>query len=190
MTEPYRSLHSLTHCFLIATSNVRDPYFHNSVVYLFDYNKKGSMGVIINKPSPLRMEHLFKAIDKESPAQFQDSWLLLGGPMQIDRGFLVHTPIGNWESSLVVNNEVAVTTSRDIIESLLNNNSSIKSLATIGYSAWAAGQLEEELNNNDWIVTPADLSILFDMPYHQRYTAALKASGIKPHSLVAEIGHA
>lgn len=110
--------------------------------------------------------------------------------MQIDRGFLVHTPIGNWESSLVVNNEVAVTTSRDIIESLLNNNSSIKSLATIGYSAWAAGQLEEELNNNDWIVTPADLSILFDMPYHQRYTAALKALGIKPHSLVAEIGHA
>ncbi|QRN40828.1 MAG: YqgE/AlgH family protein [Neisseriaceae bacterium] len=182
--------YSLSDHFLIATPQITDPYFSHSVVYIFEHNQNGAMGVIINKPSPLKMEHLFKAIEKETPKQFEESWLLLGGPVQIDRGFLIHTPVGNWQSSLLINDNIAVTTSKDIIESLFDEQSMMKSLATIGYSAWTEGQLESEMNENAWIAIPANQTIMFDLPYHQRYEAALGSLGIKAYDIMAGVGHA
>lgn len=185
-----RTIRSLSNHFLIATPQVNDPCFSSSIVYIFEHNEEGAMGVIINKPSPLKMEYLFKAIDKNTPKQFEESWLLLGGPMQIDRGFLIHTPVGNWQSSLLINDKIAVTTSKDIIESLFEQNILMKSLATIGYSAWTDGQLEAEFDKNSWIAIPANQHIMFDLPYHRRYQAALDSLGIKAHNIMADVGHA
>ncbi|MFH4354065.1 MAG: YqgE/AlgH family protein [Neisseriaceae bacterium] len=190
MNTHAETFYSFKDHFLIATPQINDPYFTHSVIYLFEHSPSGAMGVIINKPSPLKMEHLFKAIEKETPKQFREAWLLLGGPIQVDRGFLIHTPVGNWQSSLSINGKIAVTTSKDIIEGLFEENSPIKSLATVGYSAWEEGQLEAELNENTWITIPVDQTIMFDLPYHQRYEAALNSLGIKAQNIMAGIGHA
>ena len=112
--------------------------------------------------------------------------------MQVDRGFLVHTPVGSWESSFLVTDDIAFTTSRDIIENLAKNhdNDMNKTLATIGYSGWKKDQLERELADNAWLVVPADQHIMFDIPVGERYQAARKLLGIDSGHLVQGAGHA
>ena len=150
------------------------------------------MGVCINKPSPLTMNQFFEAINERTPLQYDETAVLLGGPMQVDRGFLVHTPVGSWESSLLVTDDIAFTTSRDIIENLAKNrdNAMNKTLATIGYSGWKKDQLEQELADNAWLVVPADQHIMFDIPVDERYHAAIKLLGIDAGHLVQGAGHA
>ena len=103
------------------------------------------MGVVINKPSPVTMDLVFEAAGSNTPERFQKDWVMMGGPVQIDRGFVVHTPVGSWQSSLLVTDDIAMTTSRDIIENLAKDHSVEKALITIGYSSWSKGQLEREL---------------------------------------------
>ena len=182
---------SLSNHFLVATPAIDDPFFGGSVVYLCDHTEKGAMGVVINKPSPIRMEQLFQAVEKPTPERFAEKWVLLGGPVQTDRGFLVHTPVGNWENSILISDQIAMTTSRDIlIDGLSKENNSIKTIATIGCSGWTAGQLEEELNQNHWLITPQDNKILFDLPYYCRYEAALRQLKIRVEQISSSIGHA
>ncbi|MDO5686003.1 MAG: YqgE/AlgH family protein [Neisseria sp.] len=183
--------HSLSNHFLIAMPQLSDQFFGNSVVYVCEHTPDGAMGVIINKPSPVRMDQLFEAAEVPVPQRFAEQWVLMGGPVQIDRGFLVHSPVGSWQSSLRVNEDIAVTTSRDIIGGLsADENSAIKTFATIGYSGWGGGQLERELNDNHWLVIPADPHILFDLPYYRRYDAALDTLGIRAVNLAPGAGHA
>lgn len=181
---------SLANHFLIAMPGMHDQFFKESVVYICEHNAEGAMGIIVNKPSPIMMDLLFDAAKTPTPERFHGQWVLLGGPVQVDRGFLVHTPTGSWESSLLVNDEVAMTTSRDIIIGLTQDNEVNKAVATIGYSSWSAGQLEQELANNSWISVKADMKILFDMPYKQRYQAALKLLNIDMANLSTIAGHA
>lgn len=182
---------SLCDHFLIAMPQLTDPFFGGSVVYLCEHTPDGAMGMVINKPSPVRMDQLFEAAEKPVPKRFAEQWVLMGGPVQIDRGFLVHSPVGNWQSSLLVNDDIAVTTSRDIIGGLSEaENEGIKTFATIGYSGWSAGQLEQELNDNHWLVVPANAEILFDLPYFRRYDAALQTLGIRAVNLASGVGHA
>lgn len=181
---------SLANHFLIAMPDMQDQFFRESVVYICEHNADGAMGIIVNKPSPIMMDLLFDAAKTPTPERFHGQWVLMGGPVQVDRGFLVHTPTGSWESSLLVTDDIAMTTSRDIIIGLTQDNEVSKALATIGYSSWSAGQLEQELAANSWISVPADMKVLFDIPYKQRYQAALKLLNINVANLSGLAGHA
>ena len=192
MQNKNKKIDNLTDYFLIAMPEMDDQFFAGSVVYICEHNDDGAMGVCINKPSPLTMNQFFEAINERTPLQYDETAVLLGGPMQVDRGFLVHTPVGSWESSLLVTDDIAFTTSRDIIENLAKNrdNDMNKTLATIGYSGWKKDQLEQELADNAWLVVPADQHIMFDMPVDERYQAALALLGVNAGQLVQGVGHA
>ncbi|MBO7082183.1 MAG: YqgE/AlgH family protein [Neisseriaceae bacterium] len=182
---------SLTNHFLIATPALNDSFFAGSVIYLCDHSPQSALGVMINKPSSLRMEQLFKSIDKPMPKKFSEQWILLGGPVQTDRGFLLHSPAGNWESSLQITNDIALTASKDVLlDDLSDDKSLTKSIATIGCSGWLEGQLEEELNKNHWLIAPMDFEVLFDIPYYRRYSVALSKLGIRAEQLSSGMGHA
>ena len=186
-------LSGLTDHFLIASPALQDGLFSRSVVYVCAHGDQGALGVVINKPSPLKMEHLFRSIHKETPPMFTDSWLLYGGPIHAMRSFMIHTPVGNWQSSFYVNDKIAVPTPPDIVESLSQQKTlPFKSLATLGCSGWASGQLEEEIARNDWIITPAFSEIIFDLPIAKRYDAALQsiAPSIHSYNLISSVGHA
>ena len=192
MQNKNKKIDNLTDYFLIAMPEMDDQFFAGSVVYICEHNDDDAMGVCINKPSPLTMNQFFEAINERTPLQYDETAVLLGGPMQVDRGFLVHTPVGSWESSLLVTDDIAFTTSRDIIENLAKNhdNDMNKTLATIGYSGWKKDQLERELADNAWLVVPADQHIMFDIPVGERYQAARKLLGIDSGHLVQGAGHA
>ena len=192
MQNKNKKIDNLTDYFLIAMPEMDDQFFAGSVVYICEHNDEGAMGVCINKPSPLTMNQFFEAINERTPLQYDETAVLLGGPMQVDRGFLVHTPVGSWESSLLVTDDIAFTTSRDIIENLAKNrdNAMNKTLATIGYSGWKKDQLEQELADNAWLVVPADQHIMFDVPVDERYQAALALLGVNAGQLVQGVGHA
>lgn len=192
MQNKNKKIDNLTDYFLIAMPEMDNQFFAGSVVYICEHNDDGAMGVCINKPSPLTMNQFFEAINERTPLQYDETAVLLGGPMQVDRGFLIHTPVGSWESSLLVTDDIAFTTSRDIIENLAKNrdNDLNKTLATIGYSGWKKDQLEQELADNAWLVVPANQHIMFDVPVDERYQAALALLGVNAGQLVQGVGHA
>ena len=129
---------NLTDHFLIATPSLEDPFFGGSVVYMCRHDGDGALGLVINKPSPIPMDAVFSAIDKPVPEQFRSSLVMMGGPVQIDRGFVVHSPCGEWQSSIAINADTALTTSRDIIERLAENDAVGKAILTIGCASWNA----------------------------------------------------
>lgn len=182
---------NLSHHFLIATSEIADGLFSGSLIYVCEHNADGAMGLIVNKPSPIDMGIVFAGAGcKRIPPRFAHDFVMMGGPVQPERGFVLHTPTGDWQSSLLVNDLNAVTTSRDIIESLAKDDKVEHALLTIGYSAWHKGQLEQELSQNAWLTVEADNHILFDLPPQQRHQAALAKLGINHVNLMDGIGHA
>ena len=181
---------NLTNHFLIAMPNMEDLLFSESLVYICEHTDEGAMGLMVNKPSPIGMEIVFATSGKKIPQRFLNDFIMMGGPVQPDRGFVLHTPTGNWQSSLQITETNAVTTSRDIIESLANDERVEKALLSIGYSSWTKGQLERELAENSWLTVEADNTILFDTPIEERYDAALKKLGINHVNLMHGVGHA
>lgn len=181
---------NLTHHFLIATAGLQDSLFSDSVVYLCEHNDNGAMGIIINKPSPIGMEVVFASSGNRIPERFINQFVMMGGPVQVDRGFVVHTPIGEWQSTLTVADDTAITTSRDVIDSLAKDERIDKAILSIGYSSWTGGQLEREIGENAWFVVPADKQILFDTPIEQKREAALSKLGINAVNLMRGVGHA
>lgn len=181
---------NLANYFLVAMPNMDDPFFQDSVIYLCEHDDEGALGIIINKPSPITMDMIFAVSDRNIPLRMQHESVMMGGPVQVDRGYVVHTPLGNWQSTLAVTDNVALTSSRDIIENLSETGAVDKALVSIGYSSWGKGQLERELADNVWLTVPADEHILFDVPYEHRYVAVFEKLGIQPDRLVTGAGHA
>ena len=170
---------SIADNFLVAMPKNGSSFFSGSVVYLCGHTPDGAMGLVINKPSPIRMRQLFESEEKPIPKRFDDAWVSLGGPVQTDRGFFIHTPTGKWNSSIIVNDEIAVTSSRDIVTGLLEDEKQeIQTIAAIGYCSWTKGQLEKEIADDFWLVAPADRNILFHLPFFKRYDAALRSLGV------------
>ncbi len=181
----------LTNHFLIATNDIEDSLFAGSLIYICEHTSDGAMGLIVNKPSPIGMEIVFAgAGSKHIPERFINEFVMMGGPVQPDRGFVLHTPVGEWQSSLTVNETNAVTTSRDIIESLAKDERVAQAILTIGYSSWRGGQLEREIAENSWLIVGADNEILFNTPVAERHQAALNKLGITATNLMNGIGHA
>jgi putative transcriptional regulator len=184
---------NLANHFLIAMPSMQDPVFGGTVVYVCEHNENGVLGVVINKPTDMTMEVLFERIDLEVTAgreQLTSQPIMFGGPVQDDRGFVLHTPGARYSSSLKVTDEVAFTTSIDVLEAVAKGSGPQRMLVSIGYSGWSPGQLEDEISRNGWLTVHADPSILFDLPIEERYVAAMKLLGIDPLMLTSEAGHA
>jgi putative transcriptional regulator len=185
---------NLANHFLVAMPSMDDPIFGGTVVYICEHNDKGVLGVVINKPTDMTMEVLFERIDLKLAEGLRTTVvnepIMFGGPVQDDRGFVLHTPHARYSSSLTVTPEVAFTTSIDVLEAVASGNGPQRMLVSIGYSGWSPGQLEEEIGRNGWLTVPADPSVIFDLPIEERYHAAIKLLGIDPMMLTSEAGHA
>lgn len=180
--------------FLIAMPAMQDPIFGGAVVYVCEHNDKGVLGVVINKPTDMTLQVLFERIDLTLGAGLDmpavNEPIMFGGPVQDDRGFVLHTPGAPYSSSLRVTDEIAFTTSIDVLEAVAKGTGPQRMLVSIGYAGWSAGQLEEEIGRNGWLTVAADPAIVFDLPVEQRYVAAMKLLGIDPMMLASEAGHA
>jgi putative transcriptional regulator len=186
------SLHLANH-FLIAMPSMLDPIFGGAVVYMCEHNADGALGVIINKPTDMMMNTLFERIDLEleiDAGQMAQRPVMFGGPVQVERGFVLHAPFGEFSSMMKVTDDIALTTSKDVLEAVASNGGPQRLLVTLGCAGWSAGQLEEEITRNGWLTVPADPAVIFDMPVEERFAAALKLLGIDPMMLSGEAGHA
>lgn len=187
---------NLVNHFLIAMPSMLDPVFGGSVVYVCEHNANGALGVVINKPTDMTMQTLFEHIelslngDIERNSPMKSRPIMFGGPVQDDRGFVLHTPSGHYSSSLKVTDEVAFTTSIDVLEAVATGGGPQRLMVSIGYSGWSPGQLEDEIARNGWLTVSADPRIMFEIPIEERYAAAMRLLGIDPSLLTSEAGHA
>lgn len=169
-----------------------DPNFSGTLTYICEHNEDGAMGIIINCPLDLDLHAVLQEFDL--PLNAPSQAIYWGGPVQDDRGFILHTQapeqIAQWDSSMVIVEPVYLTTSRDIIEAISRNQGPPRFLFALGYAGWGRGQLEQELTENVWIACPADDGILFDTDSGQKRTLAIQSMGITEHQLNAQIGHA
>lgn len=181
----------LNNQFLIAMPSLEDPFFSQTVTYICEHNEHGAVGIIINRPLGINLDQVLEQMSISSAdGQVANSPVMLGGPVQQDRGFVIHKVCDKWRSTINTSNEVAVTTSRDILESIANNEGPLKTLISLGYAGWAPGQLEDEIINNSWLHCPYDESIIFDTPFDERWFHATKSLGINPEFLMSDAGHA
>jgi putative transcriptional regulator len=185
-------MQSLQNHLLIATPTMDDPYFSRSVTYICEHNEHGAMGLVINQPVGMTLKQLIEQTDENAIVldEKANGIVLAGGPVSQERGFILHTTQAGWTSSLALSSEVMVTTSKDILSSLGNAGAPAKSLVTLGYAGWSAGQLEEELQTNSWLIIEADTELLFDVPIHKKWQAALHKIGFEIWQLGPDVGHA
>ena len=182
---------NLTHHFLIAMPGMVDPNFSRSLTYICEHNDNGALGLVVNRPSDMTVSLLFKSLNLALRSRTLGRTLVFnGGPVQTDRGFVLHHPVGEWKSSLPVANGVALTTSMDILESVGKGEGPEELLITMGYSGWGAGQLEQEILQNAWLTVAAQDDVLFGMPAKQRLPAAMALLGVDYARLSNTAGHA
>ena len=182
---------SLSNHFLIAMPSLRDPNFARTVTLICEHSSEGAMGIVINRSTDLRLTDILQQMDIDGDGSHnRDTPVYVGGPVQNNRGFLLHEPLGSWESTLTIAPSLGVTTSRDILAALADNTGPQRFLLALGYAGWAAGQLEREIGENTWLSGPADSEILFDTPVEGRWAAAAQHLGVNLASLSSEAGHA
>ena len=182
---------NLTHHFLIAMPNMVDPYFSKTLTYICEHSDQGALGVVVNRPIEMTLGALFERLSLQLNSQILvNEPVYFGGPVQTDRGFVLHQPPGKWQSTLSVQDKMGLTTSKDILEAVGQGAGPHKMLVTLGYSGWAAGQLENEIKQNAWLTVEAQDAIIFDTPAEERLPAAMKLLGVDFAKLSEEAGHA
>ena len=189
---------NLTNQFLIAMPGMGESAFARTVIYLCEHNEKGALGLVINKPIDITLRNLFDKVELPlDRADLAATPVYFGGPVQTERGFVLHERLGgeageggHYNSSMQIPGGLEMTTSKDVLEALSNGAGPKKILITLGYSGWGAGQLEDEMSRNGWINVGAEPGIIFDTPAPQRYDKALSLLGIDANMLSGEAGHA
>ncbi|WP_367067714.1 YqgE/AlgH family protein [Oryzisolibacter sp. LB2S] len=195
---------NLTHHFLIAMPGMEDASFARTVVYLCEHSERGALGLIINKPTDISLEGLFEKVDLTlGRADLTRQPVFLGGPVQTERGFVLHDPMSSpsgsdddaedeppYASTMRIPGGLEMTTSKDVLEALSHGAGPRRVLVTLGYSAWGEGQLESELAENSWLTVDANAEIIFDTPVEERYERALGLLGLQSWMLSRDAGHA
>ncbi|MDP9088325.1 MAG: YqgE/AlgH family protein [Pseudomonadota bacterium] len=170
----------LTNQLLIAMPYMGDPNFSQTVALICDHSSKGALGLILNKPLPMRMGEIFEQLEiKIDKGSLRERQVLRGGPMQTDRGFVVHRPSGEWDSTLKVSDALHVTTSRDILAAMARGEGPMEAFVALGYAGWDGGQLEQEIRANAWLSAPVDLGLIFELPFESRWEAAGRLLGVE-----------
>jgi len=182
---------NLTHHFLIAMPSMADPHFSKTLTYICEHNDQGALGLVVNRPIDMTLQALFERLSlPHSNAALSESPIYFGGPVQTDRGFVLHEPAGNWQATLRVKEAIGLTTSKDILEAVGRGEGPTRMLVTLGYAGWSAGQLEHELSQNAWLTVEARDAILFEVPAEERLPAAMQLLGVDFARLQDEAGHA
>lgn len=182
---------NLTNHFLIAMPNLQDGNFTHSVTYICEHDKNGTLGITINKPTDVKLGEIFHQLNiKSSNPDIEEQFIFQGGPVQIDRGFLLHSPHGVWDSSLKVTDSISVTTSKDILEAIAHGEGPDNVIIALGYAGWGPGQLEYELSENAWLSCPANEDILFHTAAEDCWEKAAKLMGVDLQLLSGDTGHA
>ncbi len=178
--------------FLIAMPGMLDVNFSETLTLLCEHNAQGALGFVVNRPTELTLAELFEQqgveFDPDSPVARQP--LYAGGPVETERGFILHSPERRWEATMPVDEHFAITASRDIIEACARGEGPRHFLFLLGYAGWGPGQLEREMAENAWLSTPADPRIVFELPPAERWQAAARQMGIDLTLLNPDAGHA
>lgn len=178
--------------FLIAMPQMLDSYFANSVTYLWKHNEEGALGIVINKPLLASISDIFDELDivypvEESP--FHQQHVLAGGPVERDKGFIIHDAGRSWDSSIAVTPEISICTSKTILQDIAAGTGPENYLVALGCAGWEAGQLEREMTENAWLTVPADNDLIFSKDYAAKADAAAAALGVDLQQISPEAGH-
>lgn len=183
--------------FLIAMPQLQDPYFERTVTLICDHNEEGAMGIVINRPTDMLLYEVLdqlQLLDAETKTESFDTPVLIGGPVAPENGLILHMVETEskdiWDSTLAVSDQIRLTTSQDILQALARGDGPQQQHFSLGYSGWDAGQLEDEIRNNSWLIAPANETIVFDLPFAQRWEAAAQSIGIDVDKLSHFAGHA
>lgn len=176
---------------LIAMPGMEDPNFDHGVTLMCQHNEEGALGITINRHSELTLMDVLAQLEIScSDESIANRPVLQGGPVQQERGFVLHSDDGQWEATTKVAPGIMVTTSRDILEAIAEHRGPAKYVVALGYAGWSAGQLEDELKENAWLNTAADSAIIFDLPIDDRWARAVASLGIDASTLQPIGGHA
>lgn len=182
---------NLTNHFLIAMPGMEDPYFSRTLTLICEHSANGALGLVVNKPIEVTLGDLFTQVEIPlQEASLSSQAVHFGGPVQIDRGFVLHDPQGAWQSTLKVGSEIGLTTSKDILEAMARGDGPGRQIVTLGYAGWAAGQLEDEIKRNGWLTVEADSKVIFSLAPEQRLPAAMGMLGLNYGNLSEQAGHA
>ena len=191
---------NLTNQFLVAMPGMSDPHFARSVVYICEHSDKGALGLVVNKPAPVTLAELLEqlGLPLRNAAQSERP-IYQGGPVQTERGFVLHEPMraaelpadeAAYASTLIVPGGLEMTVSRDVLEAVALGGGPRRLMVLLGYASWEGGQLEAELSDNQWLTTPASPDIIFHTPAEQRYDQALGLLGLSAGRIALRAGHA
>jgi putative transcriptional regulator len=186
---------NLTHHFLIAMPNMADPYFAKTLTYICEHNDQGALGLVVNRPIDMTLQALFERLSLTlRGGERAAAPVYFGGPVQTDRGFVLHLPAGEWQATIKVtagnSGAIGLTTSNDILEAVGRGEGPSKMLVSLGYAGWSAGQIEHELKQNAWLTVEAKDAIIFDLPADERLPAAMNLLGLDFARLADQAGHA
>jgi len=182
---------SLTGHLLIAMPNLADPNFSGTVSLICEHSESGAMGLVINHPTEITMAEVFEQMNVEGGEEQRGQLVLSGGPVSLDRGFILHSSgDGDWESSLQITDDLVLTASADIVRAMASEKPPNPALMFLGYAGWGAGQLEEEIQQNSWLTTPATTDIIFNAPFAERVKLAVEAAGVNFGRLSGGAGRA
>ena len=181
----------LTNHFIIAMPGLMDENFNQAVTYICEHDENGTFGIIINRHSDISLKDVMQQMSIPYQADTSKTTTVYnGGPVQANRGFILHRPTGNWDSSLIINDSVALTTSRDILEAIADDRGPDDNIIALGYAGWGPGQLEQEMAANTWLSCPAEEQIIFNTPIEKRWQAAADLLGVDLQLLSNDAGHA
>ncbi len=182
---------NFTNQFLIAMPSLLDPHFYQTVTYVCAHNDEGAMGIVINRPAECELGEILAQMQlKPENKSIGQVPVYHGGPVHTDRGFVLHEPDSQWDSSINVSDALRVTTSRDILHAIAESDGPKKFLIALGYAGWSAGQLENEIKDNTWLNVSAHLDIIFNTPCEQRWSSATALLGIDHNQISMGFGHA
>lgn len=182
---------NLANNFLLAMPGMHDPNFANTLIYLCEHSKNGALGIIITRPLEMTLFNLFEKIEIDhSDSPLKNVPVYFGGPIQIERGFVLHRPLGNWQNTLKITDNIGLTSSRDILNAIGSKMQAQNLLVALGYTGWTQGQLELELMQNAWLPLPADENIIFNVPAMQKRQKALSKMGVDFSQFGNGAGHA
>ena len=180
---------SLKDHLLVAMPGLSDPFFKETVTYIIQHDEEGAMGVMINQTMPVSQFELLEQLGFEPPERLKEAVVLSGGPVQMQRGFVLHREHGDWDSTMAINDEVALTSSMDILEAISRNEGPEDYQLLLGYAGWDAGQLDQEMLENSWLTVPGNESLLFNTPINDRWQHASLTIGIDINQLTLLAGH-
>ena len=182
---------NLTNHFLIAMPGMADPYFSKTLTLICEHSEKGAIGLVVNKPIDVSLGNLFEQVNielKDDAMRLESVYF--GGPVLVDRGFVLHQPLADWNSTLKIDEDTGLTTSKDILVAMAAGDGPGRVLVTLGYAGWSPGQLEDEIKRNGWLTVKANASMIFDLPPEERLTAAMGLLGLNFGNLSEVAGHA